>query len=453
MTTEEALKDKLRQRLTDHDGNIAPHDLVDIIDEAKELGISEQLIARWLPELDRSINWEQVRAEKAKETARLQQLQDEQDKRTDELKAAPEYLGALISYCMADGIVEAEELHTVFGKAKELEQSEIALAGKIKTLFDAAGFRPYPNPDLNANGLHEVLMSTNWYTEKLYQRVLQKERDAADKAEEQQSQLAQNAQAVIHSFTADKTAIKKGGYATLSWEVSGVEELNVAPFGKTNKLKSTWVVKPVETTRYVLTAGNQQREVVVAIRNSSFFKKLLTTLLLIGIVILAVKIAQYVNNRDENSSTTATDGAQLTVGKAHTSNISTDEETRIVSVMNDYLLAQKEDGTSTDGINRICDFFSYPVQPYFFEKSADRAFVYSDVLRYRSKYRPDNYSIEQDKTAISKDEPGSYTMDLYGNFSYYIRNPKVPPGFKMRYLHTRYRLNGDYKITAVYEVR
>ena len=121
--------------------------------------------------------------------------------------------------------------------------------------------------------------------------------------------------------------------------------------------------------------------------------------------------------------------------------------------MNDFLQAEEEDNTSAGGISHICDFYAYPVATYYSKKDADRQYVYEDVRRYRSKYRPDRWAIDRSKTEIRKGGDGSYSIELYGDYSYYIRKPKVPPGNRERYIHNHYELNGNYKITSVYEVK
>jgi hypothetical protein len=64
MITLEEIKDKLRKRLIEHEGNIEPYQLVDIIAEAKTIGLEEKDIAKLVPDLDQSINWTAIREEK-----------------------------------------------------------------------------------------------------------------------------------------------------------------------------------------------------------------------------------------------------------------------------------------------------------------------------------------------------------------------------------------------------
>src|SRR5436305_1739786 len=114
MITIEEIKERLRQRLIDHDGNIEPNDLIDIVEDAREIGIDKTAIARLVPEVDRSINWEHIRAEKIKAAELKRQEAEKAEARRKEIEGAPEYLDALISYCLADGVVAAEELRTIF---------------------------------------------------------------------------------------------------------------------------------------------------------------------------------------------------------------------------------------------------------------------------------------------------------------------------------------------------
>ena len=279
------LKDKLRQRLIETDGHPTPYDLRDLIEEAKELGLDDRQL---VPEVDRTINWEHIRAEKAKEEERRKEEEAKAAARQKEIDEAPEYLDALISYCMADGIVEGEELRTIFGKATELEQSLFATATKIKGLLDKGKFKPFPNADLNANGLHEVLMSTNWYTEKTHPQPTP---PAPPKPQQDWTYYTPPPPPEpprIHLFSTDKTEIKKGEAATLRWHVSGVERVAVSGLGTTTVLNGEQRVKPETTTTYVMTAGSLQQELSISVvspkKPMSFWKYLFIVAVLAALI-------------------------------------------------------------------------------------------------------------------------------------------------------------------------
>jgi hypothetical protein len=168
MITIESLKDKIRELLIEKDGNLLSNDLKYIVDEAKKLSLDDKYIANLVPDIDRTINWEQIKTQKEEQFLRKRQFEQETRKKEEEIRAAPDYLDALVKYCISDGIVEPSELLIIFKKADELKQDSSALAIKISTLFEINKFRPYPSPDITTSSLIETLCSTHWYNEIQY---------------------------------------------------------------------------------------------------------------------------------------------------------------------------------------------------------------------------------------------------------------------------------------------
>lgn len=455
MLTAEELKEKLRKRLTELEGHAAPEDLEDIIEEARELGMNEAQIARMVPEVDRSINWEHIRLQKEQAAAEAAIEAERAAKRQEEIAAAPQYLDALISYSMGDGIVEAEELRVIFDKAAGLEQPLHALAATIKGLLEKGRFRPYPNADLNADGLHRVLMSTSWYTDKKHP----------------QSKPATSAPGLsatppepmrILTFAVDKAEIKKGQFAKLSWSVSGKGRINISNLGSTENLSGDQLVRPLETTRYVLTAGDSRRTVEVVVKAAPVFGGIFKVILWVvgAFLLLCFLIARFVPDPKQPQEPApvvapveATHAPQLMLGHVGAVNLSAWEETAIVDAMNRYLRNQSEDYQTPEKIREICDQYAYPMSRYFKKRNASFSYVYNDVVNYRRKFRPDAWKIVPEDTRVQRMPDGTYTMDLEGVFSYYIRNPKSGNGYRGRYVHNRYVLNGAFKITAVQEVQ
>ena len=122
--------------------------------------------------------------------------------------------------------------------------------------------------------------------------------------------------------------------------------------------------------------------------------------------------------------------------------------------MNNCLAVQEEDDASPAAINRVCDLYDYPMERYFSKKNAKRAFVYDDVLQYRRKYRQDQWLLEPSQTRIERLPASSgYSVELSGNFSYYIRKPKTGTGYRARHVRNYYRLTSGYRIASVYEIK
>jgi len=168
MITVDSIKEKIGLLLIEKDGDVKPHELKFIIDEAKKIGITDKRIAKLVPEVDREINWEHIRKKKEEEKERLRKFEEETHKKEEEIKSAPEFIDSLIQYTLLDGIVESKELQLIFAKADQFKQDNIALSRKIKSTLDANKFNPYPSPDLKASTLKDILLSTNWYNPQQY---------------------------------------------------------------------------------------------------------------------------------------------------------------------------------------------------------------------------------------------------------------------------------------------
>ena len=171
MINVDSVKEKIRQLLIEKDGDIHPHELKDIIIEAKQLGIDDRHIAKLLPELDRCINWEQIR--KQKEELAIRQAESIEFAKNKELKKqdSQKLLETLLHFSFSGGVLEASEIETIFNKVVELSQNEEAFAKQINSQLKKRKYKPYPNPNLNAASLKYILLSTNWYDQKHYTKL------------------------------------------------------------------------------------------------------------------------------------------------------------------------------------------------------------------------------------------------------------------------------------------
>ncbi len=168
--TLDTIRLKIEKLLVETDGQLHPHDLAAIVAEAKSIGLDEAQIARLVPEVDRSINWEKVRAEKAAEAEEKEAQQDVERIRREELEAAPQLLSGLVQSLLARGHAKGEEIRGLLDRATMLEQSPHALARQIKSGMDAAKWAPWPPADLSARTIGELLVSTDWYAPEHYPR-------------------------------------------------------------------------------------------------------------------------------------------------------------------------------------------------------------------------------------------------------------------------------------------
>ena len=161
--TLDSIRHRLEKLLIETDGHPEPHNLAPIVADAKAIGLDDRQIARLVPDVDRRINWEAIRAEKAAE-ARQEEAQSEVERiRREDLEAAPQLLSALVQSLLARGYARGEEIRAILDRAETLEQSPHALARQIKSGMDIAKWAPWPPVDLNARTIAELLASTDWY--------------------------------------------------------------------------------------------------------------------------------------------------------------------------------------------------------------------------------------------------------------------------------------------------
>lgn len=168
--TLENIRLKIEKLLVETDGQLHPHDLAAIVAEAKGIGLDEAQIARLVPEVDRSINWEKVRAEKVAVVVEKEAQEDVERVRREELEAAPQLLSGLVQSLLARGHAKGEEIRALLDRATMLEQSPHALARQIKSGMDFAKWAPWPPADLSARTISELLVSTDWYAPEHYPR-------------------------------------------------------------------------------------------------------------------------------------------------------------------------------------------------------------------------------------------------------------------------------------------
>lgn len=166
--TLDSIKQKIEKLLVETDGHLHPHDLAAIVEEAKSIGLDDKQIARLVPEVDRSINWDKIREEKAA-AEEAKRVENEVEKlRREELEAAPQLLSGLVQSMMMRGMAKGEEIQSLLDRAEMLEQSQHALARQIKSQMDFAKWAPFPAADINARTIGELLVSTDWYAPHLY---------------------------------------------------------------------------------------------------------------------------------------------------------------------------------------------------------------------------------------------------------------------------------------------
>lgn len=261
--TVEDIKNRLRQRLIEHDGNIAPHDLLDIVEDARDIGLTEHDIARLVPEVDISVNWPAIREER-RAAAELKLMEQQR------LLQNRELIKALIDFSFRDGMVEQAELVAIFDRVAEVALDEQEIALEIKSRIDTYNYKPYPNFDPKAASVRDMLVSTSWYEPRKYASA--KRKAAAAKAVEKPAVPASEPAAppVIHFFKADKYEIRQGEKIYLHWDVSGVDIITISGM---KPIAAAWkkvLIAPGKTTDYVLRAGDQAKKLTINVKKNGY---------------------------------------------------------------------------------------------------------------------------------------------------------------------------------------
>jgi len=421
------IKDKLRNRLIEHDGNIEPHHLVDIVEEVRAIGLSERDISKLVPELDQSINWTAIREEKRieQETIRL--------KEQEGLKAA-ELINALINFCFSDGVIESHELAAIFTKAEELQQNVSEITKKINEKIDQDGYKPFPNADLNAGDLKDVLLSTSWYDAKKYAAVKRRKTQAKTVSESVAPVIAVPR---IHLFEASKHVITKGESITLSWEVSGIDQLTISGLGPTNTLKGSHSVTPEIDTIYVLDAGGLTRTLNVVIKKTRGWAKWFMA------AIVPVLFLLYVGYKSCAGTTVSGNNTSHTI----TSPLTGTEKERITIALQGFYKENNGDG-STGNIQKLTGYFADPVSKYYNDAGVSRAKMYKLIDSYFNKKLSAHRSDINKFSFLRRTPENGYMIRANGTYYYKLKNAK----------HTRTGpindiiiLNDHYEITAVYK--
>jgi hypothetical protein len=424
------IKDRLRRRLIEHDGNIAPHHLADIIGDARAIGLQEMDIARLVPEIDRSVNWAQVREEKRLQQA-SEQLQEEQKQQASEL------MRAMINFSFSDGVVERQELVTLFSKAAELQQDELDIARTIMSKIEALGYKPHPNADLTAGSLKEILLSTSWYEPRKYAAAKRK-KPSTSKAGPVSAPVPAPVVPKIHAFGANKTTIVKGESVTIFWEVSGVEQFTISGLGVTNVLKAQKSMTPEITTTYVLRAGGLSRSVTISVEQVTvrkFWIWIIIPLLLIGFAV----------NRSCTGAESSSSENNESDGRAYipATNISDEERKNIVGVLRDFYETNNKSENNSD-ITYLNDFFADSVK-YYDDAYLQRDIVSAYVVKSNKQLSIHNSVIES-IDPYARTRKNGYLVKVSGHF--YSRS-KHAYKTRVRPINEVIALTAQYKIISI----
>lgn len=272
--TLEDLKEKLKRRLIESNSVLDAHQLADLTEEGRKLGLDDRELNKMLQEVDRSINWKEVKEQKKLADQAQQEANLVIARRKQEILHAPALLDTLILLSFESETVSSEEILTIFQRGDELEQNEFELSQKIKERLDTKGYRPHPAAKFQAPTLRAILESTNWYSPKTFpvgkaaeQPTVVAPTPVKTEAEKERPNLNVE-MPKIHYFRANSSSLKMGASAVLTWKVTGVVKFTISHLGESKVLDGQFTVSPNIDTTYVLKAGDMQKEVTITVQKN-----------------------------------------------------------------------------------------------------------------------------------------------------------------------------------------
>ena len=458
------LKDKLKQRLIDHDGNVLPHQLTDIVEEAKELGLTDRDVARLMPEIDQSINWAQVRKEKDAAEALLAEARMQEADHQKEINEAPVFLDTIIDLAFENGVLSEADLATIFLRAETLKQNTYALASEIKKRLDARSYRPYPAPKLDATSLQAILMSTSWYSAGKFPQ--QEGISLKKQAPKQEEPTAPPPPAIpkINYFRSDPKTVVRGGSAILTWSVAGVSEVTISGLGTTKSLAGRATVNPVKSTSYHLQAGDLAETLTVSVARRNYKNAILIWLLLVAAIGAAGYYLLHQQPAHDYAAVSARGADKAKIERVPEPNRTT-KPTLIMSLRggNKQSGLQKEEAKGLykavhayiDEINRIplrpdevLNFFLFPMENYYGSKKASATTISEGLISYHEKLQYWNTKLMPD-SKFQGIVNGLYEVHLTEWYKYRSNQPGARDTIVTLEAQDKLMLDRNFKIVSI----
>lgn len=178
----DSLKEKIRNKIIETNGNLQSSDIKIFAEEAKRLGLGDREIADLIPKVDSTINWDNIIKQNEEKICQEKILKEETLKNEEKARIASEYIDALVQYLLPKDIIEPSDIKKLFEKADEYEQDKLMLATKINTLFEIRNIKPYPSPNIAASTLADALCSTTWYSDEAYKIITSKQKQVNEES-------------------------------------------------------------------------------------------------------------------------------------------------------------------------------------------------------------------------------------------------------------------------------
>lgn len=179
----DSLKEKIRNKIIETNGNLQSSDIKIFAEEAKRLGLGDREIADLIPKVDSTINWDYIIKKNEEKICQEKILKEEALKNEEKARIASEYIDALVQYCLSKDIIDSSDIKSLFEKADEHKQDKSMLATKIHTLFEIHNIKPYPIPNKETLTLADALCSTSWYSQEKYKIITSEQEEKTGKSE------------------------------------------------------------------------------------------------------------------------------------------------------------------------------------------------------------------------------------------------------------------------------
>jgi hypothetical protein len=165
MKSLEYLKEQLQDILINSDGDVKLSEHLNIIANAREVGLDDRQLSNLLIEVDNGINWDFIRKQNKEKVIREEALREALDKQKQNELNAVETLEFIIKQCSKDKVFSSSEIKVYFETSEELKLKEIDSAKYLMNYFENNNYIPLTTP--KGSSLRILLETTEWYKDKL----------------------------------------------------------------------------------------------------------------------------------------------------------------------------------------------------------------------------------------------------------------------------------------------
>jgi hypothetical protein len=397
------LKDKLRRLLIEYNGNVAPHQLSDIVREARALGLDEHEIASLVPDTDRTINWVEVKEQK--KLVEMAKAQAEAHKQINEKRLRDEALvEKLVKDAFNKGIVKPNDLENIFAIAIHIELDEYALAKKINENIKKFNYKPHPPEDRDTKGLKEILLSTTWYDPTLYKKV--------------------SSQGHVSMIAVEP-----------SDDVAGNQSKNSQPTQPSSQTPDPKIHRPKVESSAVPKAKRSSK---------------IRLVIILGIITIICIWGLWAANSESNK-----EPEFVSIYKNPLYNISIENVQALTLAEKDSITTNlfgfyREDAGDGSQLNlgRLLGYFVIPVERYYMHYNLSKKRLTAEIKKSLSVLNT-HYSEISKFYFLEKNTSGRYIINVQGTFHYSLRIAPQKP--KTKPINDIIIMNEQYKVVSIYK--